>query len=61
MFLGFGAFLKHPGWLGAILVIVATFFLILTAKVEELENLSKFGVEYAAYMKKTKMFVHFMF
>jgi len=61
LFLGFGAFLKHPVWLGAILVMVATFLLILTAKVEERENLSKFGVEYAAYMKKTKMFVPFLF
>ena len=61
LFLGFGAFFKHPVWLGAILVMVATFFLILTAKVEERENLSKFGVEYAAYMKKTKMFVPFLF
>jgi len=61
LFLGWGAFFKNPVWLGAILVMVATFFLILTAKVEERENLSKFGVEYAAYMKKTKMFVPFLF
>jgi protein-S-isoprenylcysteine O-methyltransferase Ste14 len=38
-----------------------TAFLIATAKVEEVENLSKFGADYAAYMKTTKMFIPFLF
>ena len=61
LFLGWGAFFKAPGWLAGLLVLIATTSLILTAKVEERENLSKFGDEYAAYMKKTKMFVPFLF
>ncbi len=35
-------------------------FLIATAKVEEKENVLKFGDQYVAYMKKTKMFVPFL-
>jgi protein-S-isoprenylcysteine O-methyltransferase Ste14 len=36
-------------------------FLIATAKVEETENLEKFGSDYAVYMKTTKMFIPFLF
>ena len=31
-----------------------------TARAEEREMLEKFGAEYAAYMKKTRMFVPFL-
>jgi protein-S-isoprenylcysteine O-methyltransferase Ste14 len=41
-------------------VLLATVSLILTAKLEERENLSKFGDEYVAYMEKTKMFVPYL-
>jgi protein-S-isoprenylcysteine O-methyltransferase Ste14 len=50
-----------PGWLGGLLVMVATISLVLTAKNEERENLEKFGDEYAAYMQGTKMFVPYLF
>lgn len=60
LFLGWGAYLKAPGWLTSILVLLATVSLILTAKLEERENLSKFGDEYVAYMEKTKMFLPYL-
>jgi protein-S-isoprenylcysteine O-methyltransferase Ste14 len=59
LFLGWGAFFKAPSALGIILVSAVSAFAIATAKVEEKENLRKFGAGYAAYMKKTKMFIPF--
>ena len=58
--LGWGAFFKHITWLGLLLVVAQSAFLAATAKVEEAENLRKFGDSYTAYMKKTKMFVPFL-
>ena len=56
-----GAFLKDPSLPGVILALAASAFLVVTARVEEAENLDKFGAEYAAYMKTTKMFIPFLF
>jgi protein-S-isoprenylcysteine O-methyltransferase Ste14 len=56
-----GAFFKDLSLQGALLTVVATAFLFSTAKVEELENLHKFGEEYASYMSKTKMFIPYLF
>jgi protein-S-isoprenylcysteine O-methyltransferase Ste14 len=39
----------------------ATVFLIATAKADEAECIRFFGAEYQAYMKRTKMFVPFVF
>jgi len=61
LFLGWGVYLKDPSLLGCILVLVATVSLIATAKVEEAENLQKFGEDYAAYMKTTKRFIPFFY
>jgi protein-S-isoprenylcysteine O-methyltransferase Ste14 len=61
LFLAWGVFFKDMSLLGGILVLVATAFLIATAKSEEVENIQKFGAEYAAYMKTTKMFIPFLF
>lgn len=61
LFLGWGAYLKAPDWFTSILVLIATVSLVLTAKVEERENLRKFGDEYRAYMENTKMFVPYLF
>jgi len=58
--LGWGAFFKHLTLLGFLLVIALSAFLTITAKVEEAENLRKFGDSYTAYMKKTRMFVPFL-
>jgi len=61
LFLGWGAFLKHPALLPTILVGVATLFLVATGKADEAECLEKFGESYAAYIKTTKMFIPFIF
>jgi protein-S-isoprenylcysteine O-methyltransferase Ste14 len=47
--------------MGSILVLLATAFLMATAKVEEAENLQKFGEDYAAYMRTTKRFIPILF
>jgi len=44
-----------------LLTAVASAFLFATARVEEAENLHKFGEEYASYMSKTKMFIPYLF
>jgi protein-S-isoprenylcysteine O-methyltransferase Ste14 len=61
LFFGWGMFFKSPSWLDMGLVILCTFFLTATARTEELENVKFFGNEYAEYMKRTKMFVPFVF
>jgi len=60
LLLGWGVFFKDPSLLGGILVVMTSIFLIATAKVEEAENLRKFGSDYAVYMKRTKMFIPFL-
>ncbi len=59
--LAWGAFFKSPSWIGTILALVASLFLTLTAKVEEAENKQYFGVDYQAYLKRTKMFIPYVF
>ncbi len=61
LFLAWGVFFKDVSLLGGILASVATAFLIVIAKMEEAENSQKFGAEYAAYMKSTRMFIPFLF
>ncbi|MFH1372187.1 MAG: isoprenylcysteine carboxylmethyltransferase family protein [bacterium] len=56
-----GVFLKHPSWLGVCLAVLTVFFFYLTARMEEAENISFFGDTYRDYMKRTKMFVPFLF
>ena len=60
LFLAWGAFFKHPSYLGVFLALAATFFLTRTAKVEEAENINFFGDAYKNYMKQSKMFVPFL-
>jgi protein-S-isoprenylcysteine O-methyltransferase Ste14 len=57
---GWGVFLKDLSLVSSCLVVLASIFLVATAKVEEKENVLKFGDQYVAYMKKTKMFVPFL-
>jgi protein-S-isoprenylcysteine O-methyltransferase Ste14 len=61
LFLGWGAYLKDPTWLGTALVGVATASLVATARVEEAECLAKFGRAYAEYMQRTRRFVPYLF
>ena len=48
--------IKNPSLLAASLFCGAAVFLYATARIEEIENLLKFGENYAVYMKRTKMF-----
>ncbi|MEE9449289.1 MAG: isoprenylcysteine carboxylmethyltransferase family protein [Ignavibacteriaceae bacterium] len=56
-----GVFFKQPSWLGFSLAAITTFFLTVTAKIEEAENISFFGDTYKSYMKNTKMFIPLVF
>jgi protein-S-isoprenylcysteine O-methyltransferase Ste14 len=55
-----GAFLKDVSVVGGILAGLATGFAVATARVEESENLLRFGAEYADYMKTTHMLIPFV-
>lgn len=61
LFLAWGIFFKDPSWLGGVLALSATGFLVATARVEEAENLRYFGEAYEAYVQNSKMFVPFLF
>ena len=61
LFLAWGAFFKHPAWIGLSLASLATLLLSVTAKIEEAENMRYFGEAYEIYMRQTKMFVPFLF
>ena len=54
------AFLKRPSLLAGGVATVGSLFTVATAKVEERENLKKFGAEYQTYRSRTKMFVPFI-
>lgn len=56
-----GIFLKHPAWLPAILTLSATVLLVATARADEAECREFFGEAYAEYMRKTRMFVPYVF
>jgi protein-S-isoprenylcysteine O-methyltransferase Ste14 len=55
-----GAFLKAPSCLGLLLGLGTSLALVLAAKMEEAENLARFGEIYAAYVKTTKRFIPFL-
>jgi protein-S-isoprenylcysteine O-methyltransferase Ste14 len=58
--LGTGIVLKDPGSLQLLLGIINLIAVFFTARIEENEMISKFGNEYGAYMKETKMFIPFI-
>jgi len=60
LFLAWGALLKSITLGTVILAGVATLALVVTAKAEEAENLSRFGEEYRNYMRRTRLFVPFL-
>jgi protein-S-isoprenylcysteine O-methyltransferase Ste14 len=47
--------------MGLVFGVMATIFLVLTAKVEEREDIQYFGNEYIEYMRRTKMLIPFIF
>jgi protein-S-isoprenylcysteine O-methyltransferase Ste14 len=61
LFLSWGAFFKQPSLIGFCLAGIATFFLSMTARIEEAENTRFFGAAYQSYIKQTKMFIPFLF
>lgn len=60
LFLAWGIFLKSVSISGVILVLGTSLALILTAKMEEKENRNYFGGEYVSYMRRTKMFIPYV-
>ncbi len=60
LYLGWGAFFKNPSRPGAVLALANSAALLATARAEESEMLQKFGADYAAYMRETRMFVPFV-
>ena len=61
LLLAWGAYFKHFSLFSTAAVICATFFLLLTAKTEERENIQFFGARYTSYIKKTKMFIPYLY
>ena len=59
--LGLGIYLKNVTALTTVLVLVVLISAYLTAKIEEREMLAKFGEDYRAYMRTSKMFIPFIF
>jgi protein-S-isoprenylcysteine O-methyltransferase Ste14 len=61
LFGAWGVFFKHYSPISALLALLTTIFAVITAKKEERENISYFGDAYRDYMKRTKMFIPFIF
>jgi protein-S-isoprenylcysteine O-methyltransferase Ste14 len=61
LFLAWGVFFKAPSWVGGGLALAATGFLVAAGRMEEAEDIRFFGETYRAYMKRTKMFVPWLF
>jgi len=61
VFAGLGAFLKHVSYLTAALTVTCLVSAYLTARVEEKELVERFGDDYVQYMKRTRMFIPFVF
>jgi protein-S-isoprenylcysteine O-methyltransferase Ste14 len=59
--LTWGIFFKMPSVIGIILAAGSTGFLIATAKADEIECIHFFGASYQEYLKKTKMFIPYLF
>ena len=61
LFLAWGIAFKSPGWLNILLALIATAFLVATARAEEAEDIRFFGPAYREYMQRTRMFIPFLF
>jgi protein-S-isoprenylcysteine O-methyltransferase Ste14 len=61
LLLAWGTCLKRMSWLSFLLASVVTALILVTAKVEEAEDVRVFGQSYSRYIKKTKMFFPFLF
>ena len=61
LLLAWGAFLKHISLFSVVVVGATSLLLYATARAEERENLAFFGGVYREYMKRTRMFLPFLF
>ena len=61
LFLCLGTLFKNISVITILLAASIIIFLVLTAKVEEKENIIFFGHPYEDYMKKTRMFIPYIF
>jgi len=61
LLLTWGIFFKSLSWMSITLATIATLLLVATAKAEEKECIRFFGISYQDYMKRTKMFIPFIF
>jgi len=61
LFLTWGVCLKNPETTIIIISVLSSIFLYITAKTEEKEDIKFFGEEYIKYIKKSKMFVPYVF
>jgi len=60
LLLGTGVMFKNTGLLQVVAGIINITAIYITGKIEEKEMISRFGSEYAEYMKGTKMFIPFI-
>ncbi len=61
LFLTWGILLKNITFPLVIIALLSTLFLFATALAEEKENIAYFGDQYREYMKRTKMFIPWIF
>ena len=61
LLLSWGGALKHMTIHGILAVLITTAFLVAAAKMEERENIAFFGSGYKEYIKRTKMFIPWLF
>jgi len=61
LYLLWGIFFKVPNVLNGIISLVGSIFLLVTAAVEERENLHTFGDPYRKYMKLSRRFIPWVF
>lgn len=58
--LNIGIFLRNVSWMGAVACCFSVVFLVAASKVEERENIEKFGENYHSYMGATKHYIPFI-
>ena len=61
IFVNWAVFLKNPTPTLLIISIISTIFLYITSRFDEKECIQYFGDEYVEYMKRTKMFIPYLF